>query len=171
MPPTEKISEFHVDAMLCDSAVTADGKLFLQGGGWTMLNVPALPTVLPRLGIGLVITVPYLATNQNHDLLIELKSEDGEPVLVGAPPNLADPAGAPGVGIGEPVKAEGQFNVGRPPILLPGEAQTLPFAINVDGLQISTAGGYVVMVSVDGTPLRNLHFRVISPTQQNIRVR
>ena len=169
MPPTEKISEFHVDAMLCDSVVTADGKLFVQGGGWTMLNVPALPTQLPRLGVGLVITVPYLATNQNHGLSIELKSEDGEPVLVGASPNLTDPAGLGG--IGEPVKAEGQFNVGRPPILLPGEAQSLPFAINIDGLQFANAGGYVVVISVDGTPLRSLHFRVIAPAQQNLGVR
>ena len=160
MSSMDQVSEFHVDALLCDSVGSAEGKLYVQGGGWTMLTVPQLPAVLPRLGIGAVITVPYNRTNENHVVTVELKDEDGEPVLVGGPMPLGDPAGVPGQG--QPVRADAQFTMGRPPMLQPGESQTIPFAINMDGVPVARPGGFVVDVSIDGTVLRTLKFRVLN---------
>jgi uncharacterized protein DUF6941 len=165
--PISEVSEFAVDALLCDSAITAEGKLYVQGGGWTMLTVQAMPAQLPRLGVGAVVTVPYAATNRNHTLTIELKSEDGAPVLVGVPPALGDPTSTPDQ---QPVKAEAQFNIGRPPMLVPGEAQAIAFAVNMDGIQITSVGGFVVDISIDGTSLRTLTFRV-QAVQQALGIR
>jgi hypothetical protein len=35
--------DFQVDAVLCDSAVTADGKLYIQRGGWNLLGAESFP--------------------------------------------------------------------------------------------------------------------------------
>src|SRR5438132_710410 len=106
---------FTTDAILCDSAATADGKLYVQGGGWTILGSPTFPFLQPRIALGVVIGVPFTATNHTHDLRIQLLHEDGQPV----------PTGHVGPdGDASAVEVTAQFNIGRPPMLQHGEHQT-----------------------------------------------
>jgi hypothetical protein len=143
-----------IDAFLADSVVVAEGKLFAQGAGWNTINVQQLPAVHDRVGIGMIIDVPYTATNEEHGFSLHLETEDGEQLPLGdAPPGMETPDGR--------VRTiEGVFNVGRPPTLVAGDGQLIPLAINLNGLPFVAAGRYTFVISVDGEESKRLPFRV-----------
>jgi hypothetical protein len=147
---------FSIDAMLCDSAVVAEGKLYVHGAGWNMLSSSQFPFVQSRIGLAVVIGVPYTETNREHRLHVRLESEDGDLLPLGPPvPDPDQPGGtqrATGVGA--------QFNVGRPPMLQPGDRQNLPFAINLDQLGFERSGAYSCVLTIDGEEVNRLPFRV-----------
>lgn len=140
-----------VTALLCDSAVAESGKLYVLGGGWNNVTVAGFPAQLPRIGIGLVVTVPYTMTNAHHTLKIELRDEDGKVHNLGA----GDPGSE---------KLAAKFNVGRPPQLVEGEAQNLSLAVNLDALIFDGPGLYEFVISVNDEERSRLTFRVVGPT-------
>jgi hypothetical protein len=143
-----------VEAFLADSVVVAEGKLYAQGAGWNMINVNVLPAQHDRIGIGLVITVPYTETNQEHAFSLHLETEDGEQLPLGdALPGMDSPDG-------RMRRIEGVFNMGRPPTLVAGDEQVIPLAINLNGLPFEAAGRYTFVVQVDGEEVKRLPFRV-----------
>lgn len=147
---------FTVDAILCDSVVTADGKLYLQGGGWHVLGADSFPFRQSRIGLGVILGVPYTATNQNHTLSMRLEDEDGQQVQFG--PVLAEQERDGKT----PAPIEARFNIGRPARIQPGEAQLLPFAINLDQLQFDKPATYSFVIDIDGNEVKRLIFRVTS---------
>lgn len=149
---------FTIDAMLCDSAVVAEGKLYVQGAGWNMLSTPQFPFVQSRIGLAVVIGVPYTETNREHRLHVRLESEDGAQLPLGPP--VTDPEQPGGAQRATGVGA--QFNVGRPAVLQPGDRQNLPFAINLDQLGFETAGAYSFVLTIDGDEVNRLAFRVLA---------
>jgi hypothetical protein len=143
-----------VEAFLADSVVVAEGKLFAQGAGWNTINVNALPAQHDRIGIGLILTVPYTETNQEHAFSLHLETEDGERLPLGdAPPGMDTPDG-------RMRRIEGVFNMGRPPTLVAGDEQVIPLAINLNGLPFEAPGRYTFVVEVDGQEVKRLPFRV-----------
>jgi hypothetical protein len=153
--------EFAVNALVCDSAVVAEGKVYVQGGGWNMMVAQQFPFVQSRISLAVVVSVPYTVTNQNHLLEIRLENEDQVPISVG-PPVEKDGE------IQRPTRVGAQFNVGRPPVLQPGDAQPLPFAVNFDQLQFTSPGAYSFVITIDGTEIQRLPFRVTAVPGQNI---
>lgn len=143
-----------IDGFLADSVVGAEGKLYVQGAGWNQLFVRNVPVQHDRIGIGLLVNVPYTATNQNHSFEIKLEDEDGHSLPIGdAPPEANLPDGK--------IRAfGGTFNVGRPPSINPGERQIVPIALNLSGLMLAKVGNYSFVVYIDGTPVKRLSFRV-----------
>jgi hypothetical protein len=143
-----------VDAFLADSVVVAEGKLFVQGAGWNMINVQSLPAQHDRIGIGLIIAVPYTETNKEHAFSLHLETEDGEQLPLGdSPPGMETPDG-------RMRRIEGVFNMGRPPALVAGDEQVIPLAINLNGLPFEAPGRYTFVVQVDGEEVKRLPFRV-----------
>lgn len=136
--------------MLCDHAEAINGKLFINGGGINVFRVGSGPPHTISTALGVVIHVPWAATNQAHRLAVDLVDEDGSEVAPwvpdGAPPR-------------PPVKVESQFNVGRPAQLRAGAAQPVPLAINFQ-LGLASLGGYVFVVSIDDVEVKRLPFRV-----------
>ena len=55
----------------------------------------------------------------------------------------------------------GQFNVGRPPPLQPGDEQLVTLAINIDGLEFHRADAYRFVIELDGSTEKELPFRVV----------
>jgi hypothetical protein len=157
MTMTERLvsTQISADALLADSVVVAEGKLYVQGGGWNMLFTPVLPVRHPRIGLGLVMRIPYqLADNMPKRFALSLEDADGNRVSLGeAPPS---PSG-PGAKV---TTIEGSFTVGRPAGVEPGSDQYLPLAANIDGLMIERAGTYVFRFSVDGDEIKSLAFKV-----------
>jgi len=153
--------EFAVNAFVCDSAVVAEGKVYIQGGGWNMMASPQFPFVQSRIALAVVVSVPYTMTNQNHLLEIRLEGEDHDSVAIG-PPVEKDGE------IQRPTGVGAQFNVGRPALLQPGDAQPLPFAVNFDQLQFTSPGAYSFVIAIDGTEVQRLPFRVTALPGQNI---
>jgi hypothetical protein len=127
--------------VLADGAQVAEGKLYVLGGGWTRLraNAPA------PVSLGIIIHVPWDSTNHQITLNVDLLDDDGEKVLVE----------------GNEVAAAGQFEVGRPPGMKPGEPLNFPMALNFNGLALDE-GGYVWECKLQGEVVARCPFRVIS---------
>ncbi|MGV9535027.1 DUF6941 family protein [Streptosporangium sandarakinum] len=142
-------TKFTINAILCDSAATAEGKLYVHGGGWNGITAPTFPCTHPRVGLAAVLEVPYTFTNSNHQLEISIEDEDGKLLQLGMK------------GDAEAVsKISAVFNVGRPPLVQAGDAQPIPFAVNVDQLRFEAPGAYSVVFEVDGEEISRLRFRV-----------
>lgn len=141
-----------LEAILCNHAEAVNNQLYLSGGGVNVCYFPpgAPPPYAVNLGLGLLITVPWLKTNQQHKVEVELLSEDGAQVQ----PQQVE--GVPG----DPVRFEMVFNVGRPAGLQPGDDQTVAGAANLPNLPMPAAGKYEFLVKMDGDEQVRLALRV-----------
>lgn len=114
---------FQVTMLLADAAQAIDNKLYILGGGWSVLHAH-IPTAL-----AILIKVPWDQANRRHQLHLELVDSDGKPVEIAGP--LGD----------QPVAIQNEFEVGRPPGMTPGTSIDLALAINLGPLPL-TNGRY-----------------------------
>lgn len=133
--------------MLCDYAQAVGGKLYIVGGGWSILA-----KVLPRARMSLAVklAVPWSRANERIPIEATLITDHGEPVL------QERDAGE------EPVRAEGQMELGRPPGLRHGTPLDATFVLDFEGLDLDV-GGYVWELKVDDTEAARIPFQVIEP--------
>jgi hypothetical protein len=123
-----------VTMMLADHAEVAEGKLFINGGGWTVIGPGPVP-----FAIALIIEVPWDRANTKHSFRLELLDSDGEAATVETPDGT------------QPIVGEGEFEVGRPPGVKPGTPLAIPLALNfVPPPPIPPSGQYVWHLSIDG---------------------
>jgi Family of unknown function (DUF6941) len=127
--PTE-VREPTVRAMmlLADSCQVADRKLFVLGGGITMIG--------PRpqsLGVAIRIEVPWDRANITHDWRLELLDEDGRPVTIQD----------------NPLVVTGRFEAGRPAGTRPGTPLSVPLAINFPAVPVMPGRSYTFELSID----------------------
>jgi hypothetical protein len=142
-----------VVAFLADSVVVAEGKLYVHGGGWDQLTTPQLPARHPRIGVGVLIRVPYNETNSQHQFELRLEDPDGKALPLGdaLPGTTAD---------GKVRRIGSGFVVGRPPTLGAGDEQNVPIAANIDGLVFDSAGTHRFVLTIDGQDVELLPFRI-----------
>lgn len=153
------IDVMEVDAILADSVAASENKLYVQGGGWDTIFTQVVPFRQARLGLAMVLRIPWTATNQMHSFSIKIVDADGHNIALGQAPQRAD---APG---GKAYELKGQFNVGRPAILSPSESQVIPIAVNMDGLEFHQAANHSLIIEVDGTEMKRLPIRIRSTVQ------
>lgn len=127
--------------VLCDGAAVADGKLFVLGGGWSLIHVPNAPV---NMALAILVSVPWDQANQRHSVEAKLMTDDGEQVSID----------------GNDVAASGDIEVGRPAGLKPGIDLNLPMALEFNGVVLAP-GGYRWELSVDGTQMAFTPFRVL----------
>src|SRR5690349_16142371 len=113
--------------ILCDWAEAVQGKLYMQGAGWT--RIMANQSV--SFALGTIIRVPYTETNASRHAVVALVDEDGKPF----PED-------------NPAKFEFDFEVGRPPGMKAGQEQNLCFAAKINGIKFPPAG-YAIELRVD----------------------
>ena len=147
-----ELDEIEVDAFLADSVVVAESKLYVQGAGWDTIFAPTYPARHPRLGLGVIIRVPWSATNTMHTFSASVQDQDGSPIVLMAPPEGSDGPTFKEVG--------GQFNLGRPPQLTIGETQIVPLALNIDALTLPSAGFYSVVIMIDGSEVKRIPLKM-----------
>jgi hypothetical protein len=104
--------------------------------------------------------MPRSVLNQTHTVLVHLEDEDGERVPLG------EEAAEPDVEPKLVLEIGGQFNVGRPALLPPGDEQVVNLALTVNGLPLEKPAMFQWVISVDGTPLKRLPMRVQHLSQQ-----
>lgn len=123
--------------VLADSAQVVNNKLYLLGGGWDVVSVGGSPPWDHRMTITAAIRVPWSRTNERHSFSLEMTTEDGK-------------------AIGQ---VGGEFEVGRPAGIVPGQPQRLQVALDA-GLKFDQVGGYVVVAKIDGQEDRRVFFSV-----------
>jgi len=147
-----------VMAMLCDHAQTSsDNKLFISGANINRLWVAsAEPPLGINAGLAVLVEIGWQETNQAHKLVIELVFDDpagARQVELPVPP-------APDATPEERGNIIAEFNAGRGPDMVPGEATLMPIAMNFPGLQLPAPGSYFFRVSIDGTEQARVPFRL-----------
>ena len=103
--------------LLADSAQTADGKLYILGGGWSATGPMPMPSA-----IALKFEIPWEAANRKHHLRIELIDSDGRPIVL--------------PGQDGPLLIQADLEVGRPPGITPGTSLDSTLAINIGPLPL-----------------------------------
>jgi hypothetical protein len=134
MDPQMKVTMF-----LADHADAVNGKLYINGGGWsqTSADVP--------FGIAIDIKVPWQLTNKLHELRLELIDSEGRPVVLEGGEGDGDAHASEPVVLALP-----PFEVGRPAGLVAGTPIDQAFAVNcTSGLPLAP-GRYEWRLTVNG---------------------
>jgi hypothetical protein len=126
-------------AMLADAAAVENGKLYVHGGGWSVINATQLPVVHPTMALALVVKVEYTEALEDHPITIDLLDED-------------DQAIGP--------KVEGIIHVGHPPRTRPGTPAFVPQAIRFNMIRFEREGGYRFRIIVRDEEVASIPFRV-----------
>lgn len=128
--------------LLCDSAQAVGGKLFILGGGWSLIKKTDQPM---SMALAVKLAIPWSRSNERHRIQAQLESDQG---------SVVQHAGAD-------VRAEGEIEVGRPPGLKPGTPLDAAFVLTFQGLALDP-GGYVwVLRTGDDSLLARAPFQVI----------
>ncbi|OBA63639.1 hypothetical protein A5647_04405 [Mycobacterium sp. 1100029.7] len=139
-------------ALLCNHAEVQNNRLNLLGGG---IDQTVIPAGQPgpwsvSLSVGLNIEVPWIETNKDHVIHVDLLDADDNPVEV---QTNSTERRAFGVDL--------RFNVGRSPQLEIGASQNVALALNVPVLPFDKLGSYAFAISVDGIEKSRLPYRLV----------
>ena len=130
--------------LLCDAAQAIGGKLYILGGGWSML-AKAQPRA--NMSLAIKLTVPWSRSNERIHVAAALITDEGEDVTQ----------------VGElPVRAEGELELGRPPGLRHGTPLDATLVMNFEGLDLEL-GGYVWELRIGGDVAARIPFQVVNP--------
>jgi hypothetical protein len=129
--------------LLCDFAEALNGKLYVMGGGWTILWTPDQPA---NIALAIIVYVPWDRTNERFDVRAELLTSDGHAVEVE----------------NHEIALQGQFEIGRPPGVKPGTKLLVPLAFSVRGLPLP-AGSFEWKLLIGGDPVVSCPFVVAQP--------
>ena len=127
-------------ALLADAATVENGKLYVHGGGWSVINTRELPVTHASMALALIFRVEYSEALSDHAISIELLDEDDQ--AIGA-------------------RVDGVIHVGHPPRTRPGTPAFVPQAIRFNLLRFEREGGYRFRVSVSGEEIASVPFRLL----------
>ena len=122
-----------VTLLLADSAQAVNGKLYILGGGWSLTGPAPCPSA-----IAVLISVPWNETNRKHNVQLDLVDEDYRPIMMPTPQGDA------------PLAIRSDFEVGRPPGIMPGSAIEVPFAFSIGPIPLAPGKRYVWKLTIDG---------------------
>lgn len=114
--------------LLADSAQVADRKLYVLGGGLSAIGPRPQP-----MGVAIRIEVPWDRANRSHAWSLELRDEDGQPVV------MNDRA----------LVVQGRFEAGRPTGMRAGTPLSVPLAIMFPALPVQPGRSYTWRLVID----------------------
>ncbi len=123
--------DFNVTMLLCDHVTVAEGKLYVNGGGWTLTGPNPTP-----MGIALLIGVPWSSAGSDVHFRLSLVMTDGQAVA------------APG---GGPVAIEGNVHVNSPEGMSPGAHLDVPLAINFPPIELPAGQRLIWELELNGS--------------------
>ena len=118
--------------MLADAAQAVEGKLYILGGGWSIIGPDPVPTA-----IALHVKVPWDQANMRHRLVLELLDSDGNPIRLGD----EDP---------QPIMLQSEFEVGRPAGLTRGTPIDFSLALNLAPIPLPPGGRFEWRLTLNG---------------------
>jgi hypothetical protein len=136
------VADIEVSGLLADSVAVAEGKLYIQGGGWNRIMVGSLPARHDRIGIGLLLRATG-GLQGSHRFELRVLDPDDRELTIGSEGAVRRPSGE--------VTIHGSRG---------DEEIVLPLAINLDGMVLERPGTYQLVVAVDGKDGLTLAFTV-----------
>lgn len=119
--------------LLCDAAQVADGKLYILGGGWSIVGPDPMPCA-----VALKIDVDWTEAGRPHHWELYLVDEDGQPVLFDTPEGV------------HPTEVKGDFTVGRPETLREGSPIDVALALNFLPMPLPPGRRFTWRLTIDG---------------------
>lgn len=126
--------------LLCDHVAVAEGKLYINGGGWNITGPEPSPS-----GIAIYLEVPWTHTNRPIRFKLSLLHEDGQPVMHSTPVGQ------------QPLVIQAEFEVGRPPGTKEGTPIPLAVPINLPAFPLEPDQGFYWEAEVDGSTQADWH--------------
>ena len=120
--------------LLCDAAVVSEAKLFVLGGGWSLVGPGPTP-----MAIALKMDVDYNTVEEEHHWELFLEEPDGTAVIFETPDGP------------RPVEVRGDFRVGTPDGIPPGAEIPVNIAINLGPLPLEPGKRFIWRLTIDGT--------------------
>ncbi len=121
--------------LLADAAQSVGGKLYILGGGWTVINPGPV-----KMAVAIKLEVPWSRSNEPIPWLVDIVDADGQPLNVPSPPD----------GQERPVRIGGEVEVGRPPGLRKGTPLDSVIALNFQGLPLPPDRRFTLRLHIDG---------------------
>jgi hypothetical protein len=121
-------------------AVTPDAKVYVNGGFFGLLRLPAFPTNLPTLGIAAVLELPFHDQLHDHTIRIGLRGPDNQEL---------------------PVRVEARFRAAPSPETQFGEPALVPFGVTIPNVQIPASGTYNLVLWLDGVEKKTYRIRAV----------
>ena len=119
--------------LLCDSALVAEGKLFILGGGWSVIGPQPTP-----MAIALKLDVAWTELEDAHHWEMFLEDADGKEIIFDTPEGP------------RPVEVRGDFQVGRPQGAIEGARVSVNLAINIGPLPFTPGQRFNWKLVIDG---------------------
>jgi hypothetical protein len=119
--------------MLCDAAQVADGKLFILGGGWSLIGPDPMPSA-----IAIKVDVDWNEAGRPHHWELFLVDEDGRPIIVEGPEGP------------QPIEVRGDFEVARPDGVPEGSPVDVAVAVNFSPLPLTHSTRFTWHLTIDG---------------------
>ena len=126
-------------AMLADAASVENGKLYVHGGGWDVINVGTTPTLHPTMTLVLILRIEDSEALADIPIVIELLDEDDQPF-------------GP--------RIEGVVNAGHPPRTRRGTPIFHPLTMPFKMIPFEHEGGYRFRVTSGEDELASVPFQV-----------
>lgn len=120
--------------LLCDAAMVSEAKLFVLGGGWSLVGPGPTP-----MAIALKMDIEFDSVDEEHHWELFLEDVSGQAVVFDTPDGP------------RPVEVRGDFRVGHPEELPPGSLIPVNIAINLGPLPLEPGKSFIWKLSIDGT--------------------
>jgi hypothetical protein len=133
----ESLAFFAADHVVKDEA---SGKLHVLGGFFNLLRFQVYPALLPTLGIGASLYVPWHTYHQDHHFAITMLDEDGQPF---------------------PLRIEGGFRLGADHLLGHGDPSVVNIGGTVPNIVFQRPGRYRLWLHVDEEPLASWRLQLL----------
>ena len=121
-----------VTLLLADAAEAVNGKLYILGGGWSVMGPDPAP-----MAIAIKIEVPWDQGNDVHKLHLRLVDADGQPVLAESEDGEVS------------VVLDADFETGRPAGVKPGTPLDLTMAVTLGPLPLDPGSRFEWRLSID----------------------
>jgi hypothetical protein len=126
--------------LLADHSAVSEGKLYVNGGGVTRLNVPTIPFAIPSLSVIVRYLIEGPEDHREHAVGVRLETPSGVNVF--------------------PAEPVGRADVG-PPSGAPDEEQFLQLSLNFGGVPIVELGTYVLSAMLNDEVMRRMTLPVV----------